>query len=324
MRMARTAALFLCVLLSGCMLIPEKGVTHAVYEPAAPAYPNCLADTSPRFSYRKRVLFTRLDNKNSNQMRGLHGIESHFVESLVARIDRNRYHPISQSEQMIDSVVSVDLHGKVMPKSKKIVNLARQHSAQFVISGEILDMGQQQQRSLFSRTYRSNPVLGAYTKDPERMIVIRLDIYEGSSGLLLDQQTFKAWSKDGADLNTQYTLMGERFMHTALGAALDGVLTQQQAYVSGLLSCIPIQAEIMRMASLERAVLSVGAAQGLRPGDTFKTYRNSQPSGVHQQSVGQRSVGKLIIEEVYPEHAIGSLEPDSGSTLRQGDWVRAW
>lgn len=324
MRLARTAALFLCVLLSGCKLIPVKGATHAVYDPVAPAYPNCLADTSPRFSYRKRVLFTRLDVKSRAQLRGLYGIESRFMESLVARIDRNKYHPISQSEQLIDSVISIDLHGKVMPKSKKVVNLARQHRAQFVVSGEILDMGQQQQRSLFSRTYRSNPLLGAYTNDPERMIVIRLDVYEGSSGVLLDQQTFKAWSKDGADLNTQYTLMGERFMHTALGAALHGVLTQQQEYVSGLLSCIPLQAEIMRMAGLERAVLSVGAVQGVRPGDSFKAYRNSQPSGVHEQMVSQRSVGKLVIEEVYPEHAIGSLEAESGATLRQGDWVRAW
>lgn len=324
MRMARTAALALFVFLSGCQLIPEKGPTHAVYQAAPPTYPNCLADDSPRFSYRKRLLFTRLTVKDRSHLSGLYGIESEYVESLVARVDRNKYHPLSLSDQVIDDTLSVDLHGKVMPKSKKIMSLAHQHSAQFVIGGEVIDLGQQQKRSGFSRTYRSTPVLGVYTNDPERMIVIRLDIYEGSSGLLLDQQTFKAWSKDGADLNPQFTLMGERFMHTALGAALDGILQQQESYVSGLLSCIPIQAEVTRMAGLERAVVSVGAAQGLRPGDNFKAYRNSQPSGVHEQRVSQRPIGKIIIEEVYPEHAIAALESDSGATLRQGDWVRAW
>lgn len=324
MRLARIAALLLSVLLSGCLLIPEREPNSAVYDAKTAAYPNCLADNNPRYSYRKRVAFTRLNVTNRTRLRGLYGIESRYMDALSQRLDRNRYQPLALSELNPDSTVAVDLHGKPMSKAQKIVNLARQHRAQFVVAGELIDMAQQQPRGYFSRMYRSKPVLGLYTSDPERMIVIRLEIYEGSSGLLIDHQTFKAWSKDAADLNPQYTLMGERFMNTALGVALDGLLAQQNNYVAGLLSCIPLQLEIKHMASLEQAVLSGGAAQGLRPGDKLKITRESRPSGVHSQTSGQTVVGKLVVEEVYPEHAIGSLQEDSGASLRQGDWARAW
>lgn len=324
MRMARIAAFILCFLMAGCELIPERGVTHVVHQKASPVYPNCLADESPRFSYRKRIAFVGLDVKNRNQLRGLYGIENRYMEALSARIERARYHPIKLSHESLNTGQSVDLHGQLMTTEKKIRNLARRHRAQFVVGGEILDMGQQQVRNRFSSSYRSNPLLGAYTSDPERMIAIRLDIYDGFTGLLLDQESFNAWSKDAADLNTRHTLMGERFMHTALGLALEGLLEQQKDYVSELLSCIALQGEIRNMATMENAVLSLGASQGLRPGDQFKVYRKNQPSGIHEQSISQRSVGTLLIKDVYPEHALGQLESDSGASLRQGDWVRAW
>lgn len=327
MRMARIAAsVCLSCFISGCQYIPQKikGPDHAVAAAPGVAYPNCLGDSSSRFSYRKRVLFTRLDVKNRQHLRGLYGIESRFIDSLSEHLDRNRYDAITRSDIGLSDIQAVDLHGKVMRIEKKISNLAAQYRAQFVVAGEIIDLGQQTPRSVFSRNYRSVPIVSDYTDDPKRMIVIRLDIYEAVSGELLDRETFSAWSKDDADLNQQVSLMGEYFMQTSLGVALQGVLDQQNNYVSGLLSCIPLQGQVLRMAAAEQAVLSVGASQGLRPGDSFKVYRNNESAGVHDLEVSQRAIGELTVNEVYPDYALGALSDDSGASLRQGDWVRAW
>jgi|GEM_PF-2421299 len=330
MRVARIAwslsLILLCSsLLSGCLTLPPpKGPSHAVNTPPAAAFPNCLADTSTRFSFRKRVVFTRLDVQNRKNIDGLYGIQSRYVDTLSARLDRNKYQSLALSSIGLNDIEAVDLHGKSMQLQQKISNISRQYQAQFVVGGEILDMGQQYPRDRFSRLFRDYPVLKDYSQDPERLIEIRLDIYNGSTGVLLDQETFSAWSRDGADLNQSYTLMGRRFMRSAIGMALDGLIEQQSDYVSGLLSCIPLQAEVLRIASGEQGVLSVGAQQGLRPGDEFKVYRNSEPSGVHDQKVSQRSIGKIKISEVYPDFAFGSLDDESGASLRQGDWIRAW
>ncbi len=324
MRLARIAALALCLFLSACQLMPTKGPTHLVHPIASVAYPDCRGDDQARFSYRKRLVFLRLDVKDRAQLLALHGIESRFAEALGERIDRNKYHPIALSDTNLQAAQPVDLHGKTMTPQKTTAELARRHRAQFVIAGEIIDMGQQQNRNYISRNYRKVKYLDRFANDPARMIVIRLDVYDGSTGMLLDHEVFKAWSKDTADLDRKTTLMGGEFMQSPLGAALDGLLEQQSEYVEALLSCIPMQAEVLRMQSSEQAVLSIGASQGLRPGDKFKVYRSMQAAGVHDQNVSQRLIGSLLIKDVYPEHALGQLEDDSGASLRQGDWVRAW
>lgn len=324
MRMARIAALLLCLPLGGCQILPEKGASYRVYEAPAAAYPLCPADAHLRYSYRKRVAFAQLQTRQYSRLRGLHGIESRYMATLAQRLDRGRYQPLDLSVASPSQTPALDLHGRSMSQAEKITTLAQQHRAQFVVTGEILDMAQQQPRSYLSRVYRETPLLGLYTEDPERMVVIRLDVFDGSSGQPIDQQVFTAWSRDGADLARQHTLMGERFMHTPLGQALDGLLEQQSAYIAGLLSCIPLQFEVQRMAGLEQAVLSAGAAQGLRPGDVFRVTRERRPEGLYRQPVGQRPVGELVVEEVYPEHAVGRLASGEGASLRQGDWVRAW
>lgn len=324
MRLARIATTALLVFLGGCQLIPERGLQQAVYPAPAAAYPDCRADNDPRFAFRKRVLFTRLDIRDRHQLRGLHGIETAYAKALSARLDRDRYHPVSLGSRALQTHGAIDLQGKRLTKASLIANLGREHRAQFVVGGEIIDMAQQQSRGYYSNSFRQLPLLGNYASDPERMIVVRLDIYDASSGLLVDQETFRAWSKDSADLKPLHTLMGERFMHTALGVAMNGVLEQQNEYISTLLSCMPLQTEVERMAGSEHGVLSAGAAQGLRPGDSFKVFRPTRLAGTGKRNISQRPVGRMVLNEVYAEHALGTLESDTGATLRQGDLVRVW
>ncbi len=324
MRMARIATTALCVFLGACELMPERGLQQAVYPAPAAAYPDCRQESDPRYAYRKRVVFTRLSVKNRKQLRGLHGIESEYAQALASRLDRDTYQPVSLSHQSLHTNSAIDLQGRLLSQAAGIAELARRHRAQFVVGGEIVDMGQQQRRGHYSRSFRQLPVLGNYASDPERMIVVRIDIYDGASGKLVDQETFKAWSKDGADLKPLHTLLGERFMHTPLGVAIHGVMTQQNDYISTLLSCMPLQTQIQRMANTERGVIAAGAAQGVRPGDRFRVYRPASLPGARDQNVSQRPLGKLVVEEVYPEHALGTLDTESGASLRPGDLVRVW
>jgi len=166
--------------------------------------------------------------------------------------------------------------------------------------------------------------LGSYTHDPDRTIALRLQVYDGSNGTLLDQQKFTGWSKDSADLDRQRTLLSESFMESPIGKALDKMLDQQGAYVSGLLSCIPMQSKIAQLHKRQQGVIPVGTMAGLRPGDNLMVFRADGASGVYRTSESQRQIGQATVKQVHPESALIELQENTIKSLRVGDVVRAW
>ena len=314
-RILRLPLLLLAVLAVGCVQLPtvdeqreaERRAAQLAEQQRQAARPValCRAEPGSPFAFRKKVLFLSMPVARPFEAVDLPDLPVAWSQALQQRVqvsdrflirDGSRYHldPNRDTRQ-------------------QIIELAQRFDAQFVVAGSIV--GAHGSRGRFE--------LGPFATLPnpaanQRVIDTELRVYDGLNGTLLQQVTHREEILGRIDNPGRATLRGD-FFQTPLGEAMERLIDLQGETVEDELACLPMQARIVHTEDY-RLEIDAGFTSNLAPGDRLRIVQRRGPPGSGRET----GVGELVINEVFPESAVGHISSDQRPDWRFGGWVRAW
>ncbi len=207
--------------------------------------------------------------------------------------------------------------------SAVILDIARQHDAQFVLSGVIRDF------KIESTEYVRGSGILAGIKSSVRDLIgrrsIGVDVYvhDGFTGALLFQHRYSESILGDVTLPSGYTVGSERFESSPAGHKISEIIHQASDDIRQLFGCYPFAARVTQ-AEHNRIAIAAGAQDKIRVGDRLMVY---SAGFAHKAGMGfNDALGVLTLDEVGSSMASGSFEATaaSQSMVRPGDWVRSF
>ena len=255
----------------------------------------CSAKQGNPFAMRKKVLILSLPVLRPGEAVDLPDIALAWSNALQLRLQKKDHFLIRDgSSYAIDSLGDV---------RQQTTTLARMLDAQIVIAGQITSLGSLPQPFV-----------------DKRVLETVLDVYDGDSGARLARLEQHGEVR-GRVLNQGSPLRGG-FFDTSLGSAVAIMLEQQVADIEDELSCLPLQAHIVRTHG-DEARLDAGYTSHIRPGDSLRvTQRQGFPGSGGEQI--EKTFGNLVVKQVFPETAIGQFQGTEQPDWRYSVFVRAW
>ncbi len=276
-------------------------------------------------AYRKKIVATAFPLMNQDQ---LAGTESQDLYSGIPREIGNRLMESGDfiSRNLTNTVIyprpdlapeipsSIGLAGSV------VLNIARQHDAQFVLSGVIRDF------KIESTDYVRGSGIMAQFKSALRDVIARrsvgIDVFvhDGFTGALLFQHRYTQSILGDVSLPAGYTVGNERFESSPAGHAISEIIHQASDDVRSLFGCYPFSARVAQVNS-NQIFIAAGAQDKIKVGDRLMVY---SAGFTHTAGMGfNESLGILTITDVGPTMASGAMESTIG-IVRPGDWVRSF
>ncbi len=255
----------------------------------------CSAKQGNPFAMRKKVLILSLPVQRPGEAVDLPDIALAWSNALQLRLRKGDHFLIRDG-----SSYAIDPLGDVRQQA---TTLARTLDAQIVIAGQITSLGSLPQPF-----------------GDKRVIETVLDVYDGDSGARLARLEHHGEVR-GRVLNQGSPLRGG-FFGTPLGSVVAIMLEQQVADIEDELSCLPLQAHIVRTHG-DEARLDAGYTSHIRPGDSLRvTQRQGFPGSGGEQI--EKTFGNLVVKQVFPETAIGQFQGSEQPDWRYSVFVRAW
>jgi Flagellar assembly protein T, middle domain len=274
--------------------------------------------------YRKRIVATGFPMANTEQL------SSSESQDLLVGIPREIDNLLLQSgDYLVRSQTGTSLYVRpdqapeIVPDSNysgsPILDIARHHEAQFVLSGVIRDF------RIESGEYLRGSGLLAEIKSTVRDMVgrrsIGIDVYvhDGLSGALLFQHRYSDSVMGDISLPTGYNVGSERFNQSPIGHSIDTIIHNAAEDIRQFLACYPYETRVIKVEQ-NRLIIAGGAQDKIKVGDRFQVYP-TLISGVTNMSLPSASSGTLVISEVSAAHAVGVFDGKFGD-VRSGDWVK--
>lgn len=274
--------------------------------------------------YRKKIVATGFPLMNPGQ---ISGSES---QDLFSGIPREISNQLMESGDFIARNLTTTVlysHPELAPEitaingysGSMLLDIARRGDAQLVLSGVIRDF------KIESTEYvRGSGVLAQLKSSmrdfiARRSIGIDVYVYDGFTGALIFQQRYTDTILGDVSLPSGYNVGSERFESSSAGHTISEIIHQASDDIQQLFACHPFAARVMRVDN-NRIMIAAGAQDKVRVGDQFMVY-SAGSAGMGFTD----SVGVLVISEVGPSMASGSLQDLTGqSRIRAGDWVRSF
>ena len=269
-------------------------------------------------NYKKSVAFVsfpRLKPASSN-LGALHNVENHLPMLIGANL-RNR-HGMLTPVQLGQAFSSANERGEAAAAAQAQA-LARQHRAQFFITGEVDDMSgssanAEKNPGFFSRMVdgaRSLVRLNKPLDNRSRVFTFNLHVRDGLTGQLLfthQYSTFADW-QNLADNDRGFG--SPRFWATEYGKQVQYLVAQASDDLANLINCQPYMARVDSRPGRQQIVIHSGSNNGLRSGDSMELYQVVyEPVNGEYQQFDTRLIkrnGKVYLTETYPSHSIGHV-----------------
>lgn len=293
----------------------EKKAADEAARQAARVVNLCRADPGTPFALRKKVLVLAMPLARPADAADLPGISSAWSQALQAQL--------ASSDHFLVRDGSAHLIGPDAEASAQIIRLARHFDAQFIIAGHIdslaIEPGQIEFKHL-SALSRLRPIpLAMFDL---RSIVTRFEIFDASGVRIarLDQHD----EIDGEVRNRNPGVMQGSFFQSRLGTALAAVLKRQFEDIEDELACLPMAAAARPLAD-GRISLAAGFTSGVQPGMRLRlSIDAARPARGPATPLANRTLGEVVVEQVYPEHAIARFDSSLQPQWRGPGVVRAW
>jgi hypothetical protein len=279
-----------------------------------------------RSPYRKKIVATGFPVMNPDQVSG---IESQDLFSGIPREINNRLMESGDfvGRNMTNSVLylrpdvapEVNVDGRL--GAPVILDIAKRHDAQFVLSGVIRDF--KIESTEYIRGSGPLAMLKSTMRDfiARRSVGIDVFVHDGFTGALLFQHRYTDSILGDVTLPSGYTVGSERFDSTSAGHKITEIIDQASDDIRKLFGCYPFAARISRVES-NRIYLAAGAQDKVKVGDRFKVYSAGAADSVGMGFVDP--IGTMTISDVGPSMAAGNLDGGSRGIVRPGDWVRSF
>jgi hypothetical protein len=304
-------------MLAACATWPSLKTTQAKPERAEPSMkpeqnnrPSALCSDKQGnpFALRKKVLVLALPVQNLSEATDLPDLAMAWSVALQQRLQSSERYLIRDGSRFV-----LDPAGDLRAQ---ITNLARSFDAQIVISGQITST-KAQSGKLRVGSVGSIPL----PFGDKRVIETVLEIYEGPTSVRLARIDNHV-EASGEVINQGGAPFTGNFYGTALGKATAELLDQQAESIKDELACLPLQANIVRTQDGE-ARLDAGFSSHIKTGDIFRVFQH-QGVPAEDGSQVEKAFGSLVINQVFPESAIGHFEGSEQPDWRYSVIVRPW
>lgn len=273
--------------------------------------------------YRKKILATGFPIMNTYQ---ISGTESQDLYSGIPREINNRLMETGDFIGRNLTTTAIYSRPDLAPEIQAvdnvndslIVNLAKSHDAQFVLSGVIRDF-----RVESTEYVRGSGVLAEFkslARDfvGRRSVGIDVFVHDGFTGALLFQHRYTESIVGDVSLPSGYTVGSERFNDTPAGHTIDEIIQEASEDIHKLFGCYPFTTRVLQ-ATNNRIVIAAGAQDKIKMGDKLMVYA---APGRGSLGFGETQ-GILTITDVGANTAVGSLDSNAASRIvRPGDWVK--
>ncbi len=277
--------------------------------------------------YRKKIVATGFPVMNADQ---ISGTESQDLFSGIPREISNRLMETGDfiARNMTNTVLygRPDLAPEILSSTGGgsatiLIDIAKRQEAQFVLSGVIRDF------KVESTEYvRGSGVLAALKSSmrdyiARRSIGVDVFIHDGFNGALLFQHRYTDTILGDVSLPAGYNVGSEGFESSPSGHKISEIIHQASDDIQQLFACHPFAAYVAQVDN-NRITITAGAQNKIRVGDRFMVYNAGFSDTVGMGFTD--SIGTLLISDVGPSMASGSLEGESNHRkVRPGDWVRS-
>lgn len=303
--------------LSACANLPQPLAAEEEARQAARVANLCRAEPGTAFALRKKVLVLAMPLARPAEAADLPGISTAWPRALRDKLASSAHFLVRDG-----SAHALDPEVDIVPQ---ITRLARRFDAQFVIAGHIDSLairpGQVEFKHL-SELSRLRPI--PLTMLDKRSLVTHFDLYDGHSGAQLArlQQQQVLATEVG---NRSADVMQGVFFDSPLGQALAAMLEQQFEEIEDELACLPMMAAAHPLPG-GRVSIAAGFSSGLQPGMRLRLFLEQvlPVSALMKQPQANRPLGEVLVEQVYPEHAVARLESGPQSEWQGPAVVRAW
>ncbi|MDX9698322.1 MAG: flagella assembly protein FlgT middle domain-containing protein [Rhodocyclaceae bacterium] len=277
----------------------------------------CRAEAGTPFALRKKVLLLAMPLARPAEAADLPGISTAWPQALQRKLADSAHFLVRNG-----SAHALDPAGDL---AAQVTRLARSFDAQFVIAGHIDSLAirpGQIEFSGISALTRLRPIPLAMLD--QRSLATHFDLYDGHSGARLAQ--LRQQDEIDTDVsNRSPDVMQGVFFHTKLGEALAALLEQQFEQIEDELACLPMMAAAHPLPD-GRISIAAGFNSGLQPGDRLRLFLEQvlPVSALVKQPQASRPFGEVLVEQVYPEHAVARLDSSLQPQWRGPAVVRAW
>jgi len=202
-----------------------------------------------------------------------------------------------------------DLYQSSTEPEPLLTLLAKQHRAQYVLSGVYRDFGLAQ---------------WGWGKYGSRRIEIEAFIHDGVNGAVLAQKRFHAKASGTVGLEGEPSMGSARFYQTDLGRSWGALLDTIVAWTEQQAACLPFSARILK-AEGKRYHIDAGAEAGLSMGDTLVIHGWTSPvTSLNGLNLGteMKIQAEASIQAVYPRFSIieiSDMPPEAN--IQTGDVI---
>jgi hypothetical protein len=275
--------------------------------------------------YRKRLVATGFPivtsgQVSANETQDLYsGIPREIMNILMETgdfIGRNETHSVLYSRpDMAPEIIDETPY-----QQSYVVDLALEHSAQFVLSGVIRDL------EVESTEYIRGSGIFSEMKSLMRDFVARrgvgIDVYvhDGLTGALLFQHRYTDRVTGDVWIPSGYTVGSERFKGTPAGHKISKIIQMASHDVGLAFACYPFSAKVIKVEN-NKVYIAAGAQNKLRQGESLVVYASNFNDGLQEQ----RLIGVVNVIDVQANYSVGEMEVVSDiRKIKSGDLVKSW
>jgi hypothetical protein len=301
---------------------PDSSPAEAI-SPARPSTNQCASLNDA--IYQKSLAITNFPRieANSSKAGRLYKVESWLPEQLLEQL--------TQRQPMATTRIP---HGLTPPHfqqsgqatevqfAEQIKRLGRDHRAQFLLSGQILDMSMADpkmtyQPGLYRRAVNGiHDGLGINTRfdKRDRIFSFYLNLRDSFTGQTLFQRNYSTYGSWGLTSRTGIDIGSPRFEQSDYGQQVKNLVAQASEDVARAINCQPYIARADMRPGQQQIVLHGGAHNGLRAGDKLELYQLvMRPINGEYQAYDTRLVKRdaaVELQEVYSTYSVALVHSE--------------
>lgn len=268
--------------------------------------------------YQKNLAFFSFPRvkTDSSKVGALYKVEQHLPMLIGANL-YNR-HGIPAPLQLGNSLIGAGERGE-LDTADQLQTLARQHRAQYFVTGDVDDM---------SLTYTNSVVdPGLYTRfvsgvhdlfhfnsrldKRSRVFSFTLEVRDSITGQIVFAKRYKTFGKWNTSADAKEGFASPEFWQTDYGHQVQYLVGKASDELANSLQCQPFMARVDSRMSQDMVVIHSGASNGLQVGDAMELYQLVyEPVTGQYQRYETRLIkkrGKVYLTEVYPGHSVGHV-----------------
>lgn len=257
-----------------------------------------------------RFRVTNPDQASYGQLSDLH---RELTRQLFNRLAGQRQNFVTQT--WLDANLGLDPSRQSPGDSRdsgQLQALATQTDSQYLVFGQIDDLA--------VRDAQGN-VLTAWLRDPIRQFGLRIYLFDGLTGELVDQGHYQTQAPWSFAADALVDVHSQSFWQSAWGQEVSRQLDRVALDLQGKLQCSKPTARIIRVEG-DKYHINLGKRYGIKVGDRFyiEQKANYQDDNGRERIVRQPTLRSMEVKQVFEDNAI--MSPGGGyapANIQRGD-----